>query len=392
MYNTIKDSRFAHPSTIGEMERRRAAVMQTLKQNEIDCIILYNYDNFLGGYTRYFTDYPVGNYPTTVFFHRDGDVVVVGHGAPDATSVPPFAKLPWMHTPATPLMPTLLYTDNFAPKMILDEVKRRGCKRIGFIAMSMVPAALYNYIREHMPGAELIDATDMVDRIKAIKSSEEIEGLLEAVRLHDCIASAVPAFFRPGKYEYEIVSDLKKVAADLHCEGLNIGLAADPVRPTMLPAPAQFRRVEPGDKLACLVEVSGPGGYYGEVARLWSLGDPGPELAEAMKVSADCQKMIAGMVKPGADPAELFRANNEFLTERGYAPEGRLFAHGQGFDMVERPAFSPAETMKLEENMFLAIHPSAVNEKVFALCCDNYLVTADGAKRITKTPMEIIIC
>lgn len=392
MYKTIQSSRFAHPSSRAEMERRRSTVMAAMRKEEIDCIVMHNYDNYLGGYTRYFTDFPVGNYPSTVLVHSDGDVVVVGHGAAGASSLPPFASLPWMQTPATPFMTTLSYTNNYVPEIIVDYAKKHNCKKIGFIALSMIPAALYNYMRERLKGVELVDATDMVDRIKAIKSPEEIDGLLEAVRLHGCLAASVPAFLSPGRYEYEVVNDLKKAAADLRCEGLNIALGSDPCKPMMIPSASQFRRIEPGDSVVCLIEVSGPGGYYGEIARLWSLGEPRGELAQAMKDAADCQRMIAQAAKPGVSPAELFRLNNEYLTARGYAAEGRLFAHGQGFDMVERPAFLPSETMLLEENMFLAIHPTAVNDDVFAFCCDNYLITKDGAIRVTKTPMEIIIC
>ena len=73
-------------------------------------------------------------------------------------------------------------------------------------------------------------------------------------------------------------------------------------------------------------------------------------------------------------------------------PEGRLFAHGQGLDMVERPAFSGGESMKLEENMFFAVHPAAVTPDAFGSACDNFLVTKDGAERITDLTRGIIAC
>jgi Xaa-Pro aminopeptidase len=393
MYDeTVKNQRFPHCSSPVEMQRRYNAVRTAMNIEEIDCLILFNYDNFLGGYTRYFTDFPIGNYPTYMLFYSKDDMVVLGHGGSKNSSLPPFAVLPGMRAPAVPFMPTLHYTNDYAARYLAEDIKKHTVKKAGFVGFSMIPASLYTYLREVLPSVEFVDGTDLVDRIKAIKSPEEIAGLREAVRLHDCIASSMPAFFRPGVYEYEIVNNLKKVSLDLKCEALNIGLGTDPIKPMLLPAVSAYRQVQPGDHLICLIEVSGPGGYYGEICRIWVLGEPSENIKKAFEASVECQKMIASRIKPSVSPGDLFRANNDFLTARGYLPEERLFAHGQGFDMVERPAFLPSETMKLEENMFLALHPTAVNDNAFAFCCDNYLVTATGCERITKTPMEIIQC
>ncbi len=46
------------------------------------------------------------------------------------------------------------------------------------------------------------------------------------------------------------------------------------------------------------------------------------------------------MMKPGADPAEIFKVVNEHLTAHGFNREERILAHGQGYDMVERPGNS----------------------------------------------------
>lgn len=114
-------------------------------------------------------------------------------------------------------------------------------------------------------------------------------------------------------------------------------------------------------------------------------------MLDAFEHAREAQKIVATMLKPGADPADLFEANNKYLVSKGYAPEGRLFGHGQGYDMVERPAFVPKETMKLKEGMLVAVHPAAVNQDVFSFCCDNYLVTATGAELLTLTPQKVFV-
>ena len=97
------------------------------------------------------------------------------------------------------------------------------------------------------------------------------------------------------------------------------------------------------------------------------------------------------MAKPGAKPGEILKAHNEFMVGKGYQPEGRLFAHGQGYDLVERPAFVPQEEMLLQTNMVTAIHPFAATETAFGFCCDDFLITERGAERLHRTPQEIFV-
>ena len=82
---------------------------------------------------------------------------------------------------------------------------------------------------------------------------------------------------------------------------------------------------------------------------------------------------------------------NEFLVAKGQIAEGRTNAHGQGYDLVERPLFTPDEPMLLQANMVVALHPLASNDKAFALCCDDYLITAGKAERLHRTPQEVFV-
>lgn len=388
---TALSKRFRHAVSQQEMERRWSLLRQAMEERGLDCLILHNYDNFLGGYTRYITDIPIGNYPATVIFHREDETTYIGHGAPWTPSVPPDMARGIGSPLATPLMPTLTYTDGYMTDLVVKEIKRRGYKRAGLVGEAMIPATLYRSIQEHLPQVELVNATTMVDRIKMIKSPEEIEKLREIVRIHDVIGAAVPAIFRPGRYEYELVADIRKMAADMGCEGLNVMVGTGPSEnPGLMLPNMQHRQVEPGDNMLCLIELSGPGGYYAELMRMWTLGEPSQALQDATACAVACQKLITDHMKPGVSCSELLKLNNEFLTARGYMPEGRLFAHGQGLDMVERPALAADETFALEENMFFAVHPAAVNQEVFGAACDNFLVTAEGVERLTATPHGVL--
>jgi hypothetical protein len=89
---------------------------------------------------------------------------------------------------------------------------------------------------------------------------------------------------------------------------------------------------------------------------------------------------------------DLWDANNDFLRSRGYAEETRLYAHGQGYDLVERPSFQIGEKMKIMENMNIAVHPVVASKKATAIICDNYIVTKTGVGEcLHKLPKEIFV-
>ena len=66
-------------------------------------------------------------------------------------------------------------------------------------------------------------------------------------------------------------------------------------------------------------------------------------------------------------------------------PELRLYAHGQGYDLVERPLIRADETMTIEADMNFAVHPGYETPSIFAVICDNYLIgPTDRANACTR--------
>jgi Xaa-Pro aminopeptidase len=154
----------------------------------------------------------------------------------------------------------------------------------------------------------------------------------------------------------------------------------------------QNRVISEGDQVSVLIEVNGPGGLYTEIGRIFSVGKPSQELEDAFQVSVEAQELTVSLLKPEADPKEICDANNAFLEKNGYFPERRLYAHGQGYDLVERPLIRYDEPMKIKAGMNLTVHPAAVTKSVWGSLTDNYLVTEGGAGPcIHKTPKEIIV-
>lgn len=390
--NSMPD-RYRYHISNEELERRWTLVRAEMEKEDVDCLIVNAYDNMLGGYLRWFIDVPVADYPMSLIFHRNDNMTVLGHNGFDLPCISPSLLRGADKVLGAPMMPTLLYTNRYIPDLMIADLKKRGYKKVGFVALATIPATVYQYLREELKDVEFVDATELVDKVKSIKSAEEIGRIREVAKLHDKIIACLPAFFRAGRYECEVTADIRKLAGDLGAECVtNICIGAEPELPFKQLPPCQYRRLQEHDKVFCLIEVNGPGGYYAEMLKVLSIGEPDPKYVAAGEDALECLDHVASKMKPGMSCAELFKMNNEFLTERGYLPESRFFAHGQGYDMVERPAFVAKETMDLAENMFITLHPTAMNSSAIGIACNSYLITKDGYEQITTAPNGIIVC
>lgn len=145
-----------------------------------------------------------------------------------------------------------------------------------------------------------------------------------------------------------------------------------------MPRWAQGRTLQNGDHLSLLIEVNGPGGFYTELARTIVLGKASETLKRGFQAVKDAQEHSLSLLKPGVLAADVAAAHDAYMKARGLPPEIRLYSHGQGYDMVERPLVRFDESMTIEKDMCLAVHPGYETPEIFAVVCDNYMIEADG--------------
>jgi len=292
----------------------------------------------------------------------------------------------------TPSYPSVVYSGGYDADIAAAELARLGAKRVGFVA----PASMYHsfgrHLSEHLRGSELVDATDFVDRIKAVKSAEERAMIRQVAAMQDEVMLRVKEHIRPGQRDFEIAAFAQYVGQLLGseqgiflCSSAPWGQAAS-FRPRSL----QGRTLERGDIYSLLVENNGAGGYYTELSRIFVLGAAPQELLEAHAAVIDAQRFALSLLKPGAYAKDIFAQHNAYLRERHLPQERRLSVHGMGYDMVERPLIRNDEDMMIEENMAIVCHPGILNARMFVHNTDVYLIEATGPSEcLHSTPKQI---
>ncbi len=379
-----------------ELERRWSAVRTRMKDEKIDVLIMQDRDEHLGGYVKYFTDISARNgYPMTVVFPMDDLMtVVMSGGRPPGDKGPPAWQLRGIKKALTaPYFPSINYSSIYDAELVVETLKDRKNGKFGILGRGKIPIGFYEYLVKHLPQATFVDATDMVDEIKAVKSPEEIDLIKKTTALQDEVMAYARTIIKPGRRVFEIVADVIHKATLLGSEEQLVLAGSTPFGqpPSYQKRQYQNRVVRENEPFSLLIEVNGPGGMYAEVGRAFFTGPIPAEYLDAYALCKEAQKVSLALMKPGADPKTIWDANNEFLIRHGKIAETRLYAHGQGYDLVERPAIRDDEPMKLKAGMNIVVHPTIASDRVWVSVCDNYLITDNGVSPcLHKTPQEIV--
>jgi Xaa-Pro aminopeptidase len=407
------------PISTTELERRWKAVRAAMAAERIDVLLMQNNNDHMGGYVRWFTDMPATNgYPITVIFPREDEMTVVcqgpfGGGEPtaqadmtgesitpqkaDDTSFDLKGRLSqWRGVKqifTTPSYASAYYTRDYDPELAAKALTPFARGTIGYVGTYQMSYALLDYIRRAFPDAKYVDASDMVDRIKVIKSPEEMELVKRAALMQDGAMRAAFAAVKPGMRDIEVAAVAQHYS---QCHGSENGIYLCSSMPLGKPSKfgnrhVQNRVIREGDQIALLVEDNGPGGMYCELGRSCVVGKVPQQMKDELAFCMEARKFTLDLLKPGTPCKDIWDAFNDFMRRNGRPEEARLYCHGQGYEMVERPLVRDDEPMTIEKDMNIVVHPTYIYGGYLNWLCDNYLIGGNGpGDRLHQFPEEVV--
>ena len=383
-----------------ELERRWKATREMMQGRKLDYLVAQNQEDFLGGMLRWFTDFSAHHqFPSTVIFPIDEEMTVINSGGdPPAEQIPPaWAVRGIKNRLGGVYFPTAQYTNTVEAELAVSVLKEKKKPTIGLLERAFLPITFYEYLVKNLPEANFVDATEWVDEIKVLKSPEEIDLIRETASLQDKAIEYLRKAIKPGMRDCEVIAEAKGFFLRGGSERQLIMVGSGPSGTAVHFLPWHFgnRVIREGDQVTVLMETNGPGGYYSETMRCFMVGrKPSQELQDAHAIAVEIQTMTVHRLKPGTDPKELWDLTNDFLKKKGCLPNSRLYAHGQGLSLVERPLIWHKEPWKLKAGMNIAVHPYArtLTQTVSACICDNWIIGKTGPEAcLHKAPKEIIV-
>jgi Xaa-Pro aminopeptidase len=394
----MANERLNGPISTRELERRWAAVRAAMADRRIDVLVLQANNDWMGGYVRWFTDVPATNgYPATVVFPRDDRMTVIGQGPMGLErELPPEGdgvRRGVSRFVGSPSYASCPYTAEYDARLAEKALARYTGATIGFVGRAAMSFAFGDALQRTFTRAKFVDASDMVDSIKAVKSEEELELIRRTAAMQDACMEATFRHIHAGMRDLEVAAIAEQIG---HKFGSEQGLFLAASAPVGTSAPfanryQQNRVIREGDQFTLLIENNGPGGFYTELGRTCVLGQASQEMKDEFAFVLEAQKFTLSLMRPGAKCSEIFAEYNAFMKRNKRPEERRLHSHGQGYDMVERPLVRHDESMTIEKNMNMVCHPTYVTERTFSWCCDNWLIGEAGpAEKLHRFPQEIV--
>jgi Xaa-Pro aminopeptidase len=386
------------PISTAELERRWDLVRAAMAEAKIDVLLMQNNNDHMGGYVRYFTDMPATNgYPNTVVFPREDDMTVVCQGPFGGSETTAQGDMTWRGVKkilTTPSYASAHYTKDYDPELAVKALEPFRNGTIGYVGTYQMSYAMLDYVKRTFPKARYVDASDMVDKIKVIKSAEEQELIKRAALMQDGAMRAAFAAVKPGMRDTEVAAIAQQYSVT-HGSENGIYLCAS----MPLGQPSKFgnkhvqnRVIQKGDQIALLVEDNGPGGMYTELGRSCVVGVKVPqEMKDELAFVIEARKLTLDLLKPGTPSKDVWDGYNAFMRKNGRPLEARLYCHGQGYDLVERPLVRSDEPMKIEVDMNIVVHPTYIHAGYLNWLCDNYIIGSTGpGDRLHQFPEEVV--
>jgi Xaa-Pro aminopeptidase len=367
-----------------ERERRYAALRAAMDEHGYEALVVSGRgDEFMRGRIQYVSD---------VFQWAGwGFVVLFESGAATAIADP----LGGFETPPRDAWVgevRITQTPGAAIAQLLGDHGAAG-GTIGIAGLADITAAAHlRELESALPDGRFVDATDVFDDVRAVKSEEEIANLGETSAILRSVFTALEAEIRPGVRETDVLAEAHRLCRQYGCvEG--IALMGRPPAPGF--GPGTPDSISTDDVIVVDLEWGGPSGYWLELRRCFSFGPPSDAVRRFWEARVEAFEACVDAIVVGASSSDIVSARDRVYGRHGLTAgeEVRYSAHGIGIDSLE-PPWVPGKERMLREGMMLSLHPNVVLDDADAAVFggvsvgDNVLVTAQGARRMTYDTEE----
>jgi Xaa-Pro aminopeptidase len=267
---------------------------------------------------------------------------------------------------------------------------------LGLAGADFVPASLRDRVEAALDGTPL-QVTDVLAKVKAVKSEWEIGILREAARFNDIAMEVIRDALASGVPQTE--RDLARLADSAMIDAGADGVAflsmvqSGPRSSWNLALPSD-RVIQSGDLV--LTDIGARyKGYSADGGRGFGFGAITQRQRDVVEASVAAVEAGMNEVRPGLSAADLNAVIQRVLVERGMAEfsgeaRGHGTGHGTGMDPEEeQPWISPHNPIELEQNMVFTLKATITVPDVGGLRTERIVrVTADGGEALDHFPMK----
>jgi Xaa-Pro aminopeptidase len=269
-------------------------------------------------------------------------------------------------------------------------VKRRRLRRLAFES-HRASYGLYESLRTALPGVGLKPLSGVVEKIRAVKTADEIVALRRAVDLNSAVFEACLSHVEPGRTERDVAdrieSEMRRRGGDKPAFETIVAAGAHSAYPHAKPG------LNPLNRNEFIIIDQGVilDGYSSDMTRTVALGGLRREARRVYEAVLEAQRAAIAAVRPGIRAAAVDRQARMVLQKHGLEKAFvHSTGHGVGLEIHEPPRLGRREKTELEPGMVITIEPGVYLEGFGGVRIeDMVVVTPAGCEILTPTPKEL---
>lgn len=255
-----------------------------------------------------------------------------------------------------------------------------------------MPLADYARLGESLPDAAFVDATDVIRKLRMVKSEAEIAKIAHACAIASQTFAAVPEWVHTGQPLDEVfrrfrIGMLERGADDVP---YLVGGAAPGGYEDVI-SPPDGCPLQDGDVLM-MDTGARHDGYFCDFDRNYAIGHADDDARRAYDTLFRATDAGLAAARPGATCADIFRAMQATIEADGYhcGNVGRL-GHGLGMQLTEWPSHTATDATTLEPGMVLTLEPGLrIGEGRTMVHEENVVVREAGSDYLShRAPPEL---
>ena len=242
------------------------------------------------------------------------------------------------------------------------------------------------------PAAAFRKASEVTGPLRVVKDAAEIDALRAAAHAVDAIAAEMRRRPFVGRTEAQVHQELVERILDAGHQRANFAIVAtgpNGASPHHEPA---GRVIEPGDVVLC--DFGGTMDHYcSDITRMFVVGDPEPEVADAYAVLVDAQERAVRAATVGVTCESVDAAARDVITDEGYGDRViHRTGHGLGVVAHEDPYVVAGNDLPLQPGHAFSIEPGIYLPGRFGLRLEDIVVaTAAGPERLNEAPRDLAV-
>lgn len=266
--------------------------------------------------------------------------------------------------------------------------------RIGF-EKYFVEFKVYEGLRKAFPEEGFINASELIYRLRSVKSSHEIEMIRRASEMVCRGMDAAVGAVKPGVTELEVLAEAEYAMLKAGSGGSSFRMQVTSGERTLLTHPcASQKKLATGEMMVIHLGATCEG-YCSKICRTVALGKVPQEQIKTYNLLKEAQDKAIATLRPGVPSWEVDAAAREVVAQAGYERYYlELVGYGVGLRQSEfYPIIGKGRQEVIETNMVVDVLLPTIYKKGIGgpRVTDVIHISQDGPKILTEYSRDLIV-